>query len=273
MPKRVLAIGAHPDDIEFVMAGTLLRLRDAGAELHYMHLSSGSCGSVDIASNELIPIRRGESERAAEWLGAEYHPSLTHDIEIFYSDILIRRLTAVIRTIGPDIVLAPSPVDYMVDHENTARLVATAAFCRGIPNYRTEPVSEPVYSDVAIYHAMPYGLEGPMSEEIVPDFVVDISGFETDRAKLLEFHASQRDWLDSSQGLGSYVDTMLEMSSLVARRFELGGSVERHAERLAERHAERHAEGFRRRSHRGYSNPDFAPLEDEIGQFVRTRAS
>ena len=44
--KRAFAVAAHPDDIEFVMAGTLMQLADAGYELHYMNIANGCCGSI-----------------------------------------------------------------------------------------------------------------------------------------------------------------------------------------------------------------------------------
>ena len=249
MAGRVLAIGAHPDDIEFMMAGTLILLGRAGFELHYMHLSSGSCGSAVLPASEVVPIRREEAKNAANTLGAEYHESIADDIEIFYCDSLLRKLAAVIRAAEPSCLLLPSTVDYMDDHQITARLGATAAFCRGMRNYRTEPDIAPIDNEVAIYHAMPYGLTGPLGEQIEPDFLIDISGLETERKELLELHKSQKDWLDTSQGVGLYVDAMYSMSIDLAKRYDRAG----------------HVEGWRRRLHLGYCDSEFSPLEAALG--------
>ena len=61
----VIAIAAHPDDIEFVMAGTLLLLGDAGWDLHYLNLSAGNLGSTTMTSAKTARVRRGEAQAAA----------------------------------------------------------------------------------------------------------------------------------------------------------------------------------------------------------------
>ena len=205
------------------------------------------------APEQIVPIRREESVRAARMLGATYHESLVDDLEVYYTDNLIRRLAAVIRRVRPGCLLLPSPIDYMEDHQNTARVGATAAFCRGIPNYRTIPEIAAIQGDIAVYHAMPYGLAGPLGERIEPEFLVTVSGREAERLALLECHASQRDWLDASQGIGSYTDAMLEMSASVARLAGLEG----------------HAEGWRRRSHLGFCSAEYRPLETILERSVR----
>ena len=66
MANRIaMALAAHPDDIEFMMAGTLTLLRQEGFETHYMNLSSGSCGSLEHTADRLRQIRRKEAEAAA----------------------------------------------------------------------------------------------------------------------------------------------------------------------------------------------------------------
>src|SRR5688572_29806972 len=151
-----MAIEAHPDDIEFYIAGTLLLLGRAGFELHYMTLSSGNCGSMTMSAAETRRARRRESIRAAKILGAEHHPSFCDDLEIIYEVKTLRRLAAVIRDVEPDILLTHSPQDYMEDHINTARLAVSAAFARGMPNFKTTPQRKHTGGDVAVYHAMPH---------------------------------------------------------------------------------------------------------------------
>ena len=50
--RSAIAIASHPDDIEFVMAGTLLLLKEAGYQVHYLNIASGNCGSLDMSSQE-----------------------------------------------------------------------------------------------------------------------------------------------------------------------------------------------------------------------------
>jgi len=243
------AIAAHPDDIEFYMAGTLLLLKEAGLEIHYMTLSSGSCGSLTIRPAKLRAIRRKESERAAAVLDAQYHPPLSDDLEIFYDLRTLRRLAAIIREVQPSIILTHAPQDYMEDHTNTCRLAVTAAFARGMPNFRTSPPRSVIDSEVTIYHAMPHSLRDPLRRPVVPDSFVNTTSVHTRKREALGAHASQKAWLDASQGLDSYLITMDELSREVGRmsaRYE-------------------HAEGWRRHLHIGFSAKETDPLQSLLG--------
>jgi LmbE family N-acetylglucosaminyl deacetylase len=166
----VLALACHPDDIEFMMGGTLFLLKAAGCTLHYMNLANGCCGSTQYSRDQTARIRREEGRRAAQLLGASFHESLADDLEVFYAPELIRKVTAVVRRIRPDIMLLPSPEDYMEDHMNTCRIGVTAAFSRCVPNYPTDPPVEATCQDVVLYHALPYGLRDALRRPIVPDF-------------------------------------------------------------------------------------------------------
>jgi len=79
-----------PDDIEFYMAGTLVLLKEAGYEIHYLTVASGSCGSVEHDAATTRAVRRREAQRAARILGACWHPSFTDDLEILYELRLLR---------------------------------------------------------------------------------------------------------------------------------------------------------------------------------------
>ena len=166
---NVLAVSCHPDDIEFQMAGTLFLLKDAGCEIHYINVANGSCGTDRYPEKEIIAIRTQESKDAARVLDAIYHESYVNDLEVFYSQTLIRRLTALIRQVQPDIMLVLSLEDYMEDHMNTARISVTAAFCRGMLNYVTDPEETPIGKDVMLYHATPHTLTDGMRRPIVPE--------------------------------------------------------------------------------------------------------
>ena len=250
---RIFALGCHPDDIEFMMGGTLCLLKEAGCELHYMNLANGSCGTTEYGVDEIVAIRRQESQQAAAYIGAVYHESLVNDLEVFYTQDLIRRVTAVFRRIQPDIMLLPSPEDYMEDHMNTARIAVTAAFCRGMPNYHSEPPEPPVQQNVVLYHALPYGLTDGLRRRIEPDFYTNITSVIDQKEAMLACHESQKNWLDQSQGLNAYVITMREMSAEV-------GTMSGHY---------RFAEGWRRHSHLGYCSRDADPLQECLVTYCR----
>src|SRR5215218_7017329 len=117
--KTAIAIAAHPDDIEMMMAGTLLLLKKAGYEIHYINLACGNVGSVAYDSETTKKIRLEEAKKAAQILGAHFHPPICNDLEIFYDLDMVRKVAAVIRDVRPTVVLTHSPVDYMEDHTNT----------------------------------------------------------------------------------------------------------------------------------------------------------
>lgn len=249
---KALAVAAHPDDIEFIMAGTLLLLGEAGYELHYLNIANGSCGTAVHNKEEIIRLRGAEAKAAAKVLGATYHPPFVDDIDIFYEKELLARVAAVVRKVNPSIMLIPSPVDYMEDHVNAGRLAVTAAFCRGMRNFPTRPRRKPVEGEVTLYHAMPAGLRDPLRRRIMPEYFVDITRVLERKRKALALHKSQKEWLDVSQGMDAYLVTMEQQSA------EMG--------RLSGRF--RYAEGWRRHSHLGFSEKENDPLADALGKLT-----
>jgi N-acetylglucosamine malate deacetylase 1 len=244
------AIAAHPDDIEFCMAGTLLMLRNSGWETHYMNLASGNCGSVRHSPARTRVLRRREARAAARVLGARFHPSFLDDLEIFYDDSTLRKLAAVIREVRPGVILTHSPQDYMEDHMNTSRLAVTAAFARGMPNYRTRPRRLVVDAPVTIYHALPHGLRDGLGGQVIPHAFVNTTAVHKTKREALGCHLSQKEWLDLSQGMDSYLHAMDEMSTAVGM---MSGRFE-------------HAEGWRRHSHLGFCDAQADPLREALGE-------
>lgn len=247
--KVALAVAAHPDDIEFYMAGTLLLLKQAGYETHYLAVANGSCGSATQSGPVISRIRREEAKEACQVLGAIHHESLTRDLEVFYELKLLRRLAAVVRDVHPSIVLTHSPQDYMEDHTNCCRLAVTATFARGMPNFQTQPPRLAVEGDVTIYHAMPHGLRDSLRRRVQPGAFVNTTSVQATKLKALAAHRSQQSWLDASQAMNSYLRAMDEMSQAVgalSRRF-------------------RHAEGWRRHLHLGFGESQADPLRAALG--------
>lgn len=252
--KFVLAIAAHPDDIELMMVGTLLLLREAGYEIHMMNIANGSCGSLTHDPETIAAIRWEEAKAAAHVLGATLHPPITNDIEIFYNDEQLRKVAAVVREVAPTIILTQSPEDYMEDHMFATRLAVTAAFTRGMPNYRTDPPVEPIENDVTVYHALPWGLKGPLGETIQATQYVRIRSTLAQKREALACHKSQKEWLDQTQRLDSYLTTMEEVCREVgsaSKKFEF-------------------AEGWRKHLHLGFCDENADPLTDALGDLVHT---
>lgn len=250
--KTALAIGCHPDDIEFMMAGTLFLLKEQGVSLHYMNVANGNCGTLEYNRQEIEVIRRNEAQTAAAYLGASWYESITNDLEVVYDLNLVRKVAAIIRQVAPDIILVPALHDYMEDHMNTARIAVTAAFTNSMPNFYTIPQEDTIQKEVALYHALPYGLHDGLSNKIKAQLYVDISTVIDLKKHMLSCHTSQRNWLDDSQKLDSYVQTMRDMSHQVGKD---SGKYN-------------FAEGWIRHNPLGYSSPKFAPLEEILQKHV-----
>jgi N-acetylglucosamine malate deacetylase 1 len=250
--KTAIAIAAHPDDIEFLMSGTLMLLRKAGYKIHYWNLANGCCGSSKYDAETIAKIRREEAAAAAKAIGAVFHESICNDLEIFYDRPTLAKVASVIRDVAPEIVLTHSPVDYMEDHTNTCRLAVTAAFARGMPNFTTDPPRPAVFNQVTVYHAQPYSHRDPFGKLIEPVLVVDTTDLIDLKKKMLSKHASQKQWLDESQGLNSYLDTMTELDAEVGRMSSIF----------------KYAEGWRRHLHLGFCGAKDDPLHAALKERV-----
>ncbi len=245
-----IAIFAHPDDIEYFAAGTLLLLAKAGFDIHYFNLSTGNCGSVEMDAATTSRTRLGEARNAAAILGATHHPPVCDDLEIFYDLTTLRKVAAVIRQVKPSIVLTHPPQDYMEDHTNTCRLAVTAAFAHGAPNFETDPPSRDAYSeDVFVYHSMPHGLCDQLRVPVTAGSFADTSSVFATQRQALAAHVSQGSWLDHSQGAGCYLRVLDDLTTTVGR---LSGRFAR-------------AEGWRRHLHLGFSAADEDPLIEILG--------
>jgi LmbE family N-acetylglucosaminyl deacetylase len=249
MPSA-LAIAAHPDDIEFVMAGTLLLLKEAGWDTHYLNVTNGDMGSTVMNAAQTARVRRKESQEAARLLGAKWHPSFCPDLGVFYTDENIRRVSAIVRQVKPAIVLTHALADYMEDHMAVARLAVTGTFTRGVPNYLSIPQRPPILDSCVLYHAMPHGQCTPMRVPVRPEIYVDTSSVQVKKRAALGCHASQKEWLDATQGMNSYLATMDGFS------LRLGKQTRKFA----------HAEGWTRHLHFGFGAEEDDPLRDVLGK-------
>ncbi len=252
MTKTAMAIAAHPDDVEFFMAGTLLLLKQNGYQIHYMNLANGCCGTTQYDRETITRMRRAEAIEAAEYAGAAYHESIADDLEIFYEKSQLAKVAAAVRSARPEIVLTHAPSDYMEDHMNACRLALTAAFVRGMPNFETDPPTPHIEGNVTVYHAQPFSHTDPLRCPVEPDFWVDVESVQEQKVEMLAKHRTQKDWLDESQGHDSYLQTLRDLDAQGGR---LSGKFE-------------YAEGWRRHLHLGYCGRDDDPLRDALGAYV-----
>lgn len=246
--RTVLSIGAHPDDAEFMCAGTLALLHERGWQVHIASMTPGDAGTVQYSRQEISRIRKGEAAKAVAMLDGEYHCLESSDIFIMYDRSTLLKTIELVRRVRPSIVLTLSPSDYMVDHDTASRLAQTACFCCGVVNIETPGLSpfEPIPH---LYYADPVEGKDKFGEEIQPGVIVDIGGAMETKERMLCCHESQRDWLLKHHGMDEYV-TM--MRSFAGKR---GGQIGRE-----------YGEGFRQ--HLGHAYPQDCILEKELGDLV-----
>lgn len=251
---RALAVMAHPDDVEILVGGTLFHLKESGWELGIITMTSGDCGSATHSKEEISRIRNAEAKAAAGYLGARYDCVGLMDVEIFVNADNLRRVVESMRSFDPDIVITHSPVDYMLDHEETSRLARGAAFALAMPLYQTRQIAtaRPARSTPALYYADPIEGIDPMGERVVPQFYVDITETLEKKRKMLSYHDSQREWLRAHHGVDEYLDRMTGWAAKYG--CECGVS---------------YAEGFRQ--HRGHGYPHEPLLQLALKPFVKMR--
>jgi N-acetylglucosamine malate deacetylase 1 len=210
MGNTVLSVLAHPDDAEFLCAGTLIRLkREHGWDVHIASMTPGDCGSVDRAADEIASVRRREGANAAALIGATYHCLEERDLLIFYSERPLERITRLLRQVHPAIVLTHSPADYMLDHEMTSTLVRAAVFAAPAPNFFAEQKHGPPLPNIPhLYYCDPIEGKDALGREIAPAFCIDVSNVVESKAAMLAAHASQREWLLKHHGMDQYVESM-----------------------------------------------------------------
>ena len=212
---RILAIHAHPDDIELQCAGTLLRLKQLGCAISVATMTPGDCGSAELSPEEIADVRRMEAQRSADILGADYTCLEFRDLSIIVDNESRRRVTEVIRRTRPNIVVTAPPVDYMSDHEMTSRLVRDACFNASCPNYKTgqwDPAPPTTRIPHLYYVDAIQGIDY-FGRPLPADFIVDVTTtFET-KLEMLACHESQRAWLRRQHGLDEYLDGCRRWSS------------------------------------------------------------
>jgi LmbE family N-acetylglucosaminyl deacetylase len=219
MADVILSVLAHPDDAEFLCAGTLIRLgREHGWQVHVATMTPGDCGSAELPPDEIARVRRAEGARAAALIGAHYHCLEERDLLIVYGERPLERVTRLLREVRPRVVLTHSPADYMLDHEVTSTVVRAAAFAAPIPNFLAGHGLPPPLEHIPhLYYCDPIEGKDALGRPVEPGFRIDISGVLELKAQMLAAHASQRDWLLKHHGMDQYLQAMRDWAATRGR--------------------------------------------------------
>jgi len=204
---RVLAFGAHPDDIEFRMAGTLLKMKKRGDEIFMCVTTNGEIGSYRHTKAEIAEIRKKEAQASADVIGAELIWMGERDEFLFDNEPTRMKFIETVRHARPDIIFAPPPfMDYNQDHDITGYLAFVARVLSTIKLIETE---SPVVDHIPpLFYCTPHGL----NDNYKPEYFVDITEtFETKMKMFLCHQSQQGAWCKDAFGV-NYAE-MIERDS------------------------------------------------------------
>jgi bacillithiol biosynthesis deacetylase BshB1 len=174
----ILVFAAHPDDVELACSGTVLKHISLGYKVGIVDLTKGELGTRGSAA-----IRSEETKVASELLGIHIRENLGFRDGFFEIDeVHLLKVVEVIRKYQPEIILANAASDRHPDHKRAGDLVSRANFLSGLLKVQTE--NQTHWRAKAVYRYI-------QDNYIEPDFVVDISGFETKKLEAIKAFKSQ----------------------------------------------------------------------------------
>ncbi len=185
---RILAVGAHPDDLEILCGGTLAKYANKGHKIFMAHLCNGDMGGKNITPEELAEIRDKEAKKSASLIGAEVLGPIAGDLDLYNTKEMRIEVVDIIRYAKPDIIITHSPEDYMPDHTITGQLVFEAAFTATLPNYKTKYPAHELITPI-------YYMDTVVGLKFQPTHYVDITDFFEIKKKMLLCHESQYKWI------------------------------------------------------------------------------
>jgi LmbE family N-acetylglucosaminyl deacetylase len=143
-PLRIIAFGAHPDDVEFRLSGCALKWTALGHKVKFVSVTNGDIGHWQIAGGPLAVRRTAEAKECARRLGIVTDVLDIHDGELEVTLDNRKTIARLIRDWQADVVICHRPYDYHPDHRNVGLLVQDAAFMIGVPFYvpDTPPVKK-----------------------------------------------------------------------------------------------------------------------------------
>jgi len=195
---NILAVGAHPDDVELNCAGTLAKYAAQGHKVFICTATSGNIGSATLPKDEIGALRKQEAAKSAAIIGAEYI-CLDYDDEMFFEDKEARlKFIDLVRYCKADIILTHNPEDYNPDHELTSKIINDIAVMIPVEKIKTP---SPAYDKIPIiaYFEPVNGLG------FVPTEYVDISDTIEIKMAMCREHKSQVSWMSDN-----YKETMAD---------------------------------------------------------------
>lgn len=204
---KILSIAAHPDDIEILCAGTLIRYAGTGHEVTMAVFTSGNMGDLVIPPDKLERIREQETRNAAAIIGAKVIWGGVMDEHVFPNQEQRRLMIDILREADPDVIITHAPNDYHPDHRYVSQLVFDSYFQKGLPHIPGQSVEACRFGQAQLYYMDNLGGVG-----FLPTEYVDISEAFEEKKAMLSCHKSQ---FDAMRELAN--TDLLEMIEVQAR--------------------------------------------------------
>ena len=191
---RIMAFGAHPDDVEIFCSGTLAKYAAQGHPVGIAVMTRGDVGSPTLSRNEIAAVREREARNAAALIKADFF-WMGYDDEFLYDSPDVRRhVVDVIRQFRPDIIVCPDKDrDYHPDNTRTGQIVWDTHVMATVANIPTGHPPAGHIHEIWFYDTM-------AGIDFQPEFYVDISGHWETKARMIACHESQAAWLISQYG-------------------------------------------------------------------------
>lgn len=217
MVKKVdiLAIGAHPDDIELSAGGTVVKSVHQGKKVAIVDLTQGELGS-----RGTIETRYEEAEAARQIMGVHYRENLKLADGFFEQDKeSLLKLVVAIRKYQPDIVLANAISDRHPDHGRGSDFISRACFLSGLLKIETssDDVKQTHWRPRVVYHYI-------QDRYIKPDFIVDVSEFKEQKFNAILAYKTQF-YQDGISGPQTPISGQGFLDSLEARLIQFGRDI------------------------------------------------
>lgn len=210
---RVLAFGAHPDDLEFQIGGTLAKYAERGHHVTMAVVTNGDVGSSTLPMEEIAAVRKAEAQAAADLIGADLVWIDYHDEFFFYNEESRRRLIDVMRHAEPDVVFAHWIEDYHPDHSLSGQAVRDARIMTAVPNIVGQHPPLKTIPKLFFYDTL-------AGINFTPEVYVDISGTFELKKRMLACHVSQNAWIEDIFE-GASISGMMEIQTKF-RGFQAG---------------------------------------------------
>ncbi|MBS4173255.1 bacillithiol biosynthesis deacetylase BshB1 [Bacillus sp. FJAT-49736] len=208
----ILAFGAHADDVEIGMGGSIAKWAKEGKKVVICDLTH-----AELSSNGTVESRIEEANAAAQILGVTERITLNiPDRGLFKNEENIRKIVEVIRQYKPTLVFAPYNEDRHPDHANCSYLVEEAFFSAGIRKFQTK-LETMVHKPKSLYNYMINGFHHP-------DFMVDITDYMNKKLESLYAYKSQ--FTFSENGVKTpltegYIETLQARERLFGKEAEV----------------------------------------------------